>query len=241
MSNKKKTKKKPAAKPQQQLTPKNYLLTGRARKLPITECWISSDWKVAGICSIVVARQHTSGNLTFGIYLVDIFCLGLKNSNPVFNKPEYEYEDLLDNIFNTHMYGKTQIDYVLAHNIIYGAIAYAEDLGFKPEKDWALSQMILEEDTEDVELIEVEFGKNGKPYFINGPYDNVQKVANTLNKSVGEGNYGMTYILGDPSSFDDEFDFDDDEDYEDDDYDYDDDDDDDEEDAEDVDYEEVKS
>ena len=228
MANKKKTKKKPTAQPQ--LTPKNYLLTGRARKLPIAECWISSDWKVAGICSIVVARQHTSGNLTFGIYLVDIFCLGLKNSNPVFNKPEYEYEDLLDKIFSTHMYGKTQIDYVLAHNIIYGAVAYAEDLGFKPEKDWIFSQMILEEDTEDIELIEVEFGKNGKPYFINGPYDNVQKVVNTLKKSVGEGNFEMTYILGDPGRFDDEFDFDDD-----------DDEDDDDDDTEDVDYEEVKS
>ena len=228
MANKKKTKKKPTAQPQ--LTPKNYLLTGRARKLPIAECWISSDWKVAGICSIVVARQHTSGNLTFGIYLVDIFCLGLKNSNPVFNKPEYEYEDLLDKIFSTHMYGKTQIDYVLAHNIIYGAVAYAEDLGFKPEKDWIFSQMILEEDTEDIELIEVEFGKNGKPYFMNGPYDNVQKVVNTLKKSVGEGNFEMTYILGDPGRFDDEFDFDDD-----------DDEDDDDDDTEDVVYEEVKS
>ena len=228
MANKKKTKKKPTAQPQ--LTPKNYLLTGRARKLPIAECWISSDWKNAGICSIVVARQHATGNLTFGIYLVDIFCLGLKNSNPVFNKPEYEYEDLLDKIFSTHMYGKTQIDYVLAHNIIYGAVAYAEDLGFKPEKDWIFSQMILEEDTEDIELIEVEFGKNGKPYFINGPYDNVQKVVNTLKKSVGEGNFEMTYILGDPGRFDDEFDFDDD-----------DDEDDDDDDTEDVDYEEVKS
>ena len=228
MANKKKTKKKPTAQPQ--LTPKNYLLTGRARKLPIAECWISSDWKNAGICSIVVARQHATGNLTFGIYLVDIFCLGLKNSNPVFNKPEYEYEDLLDKIFSTHMYGKTQIDYVLAHNIIYGAVAYAEDLGFKPEKDWIFSQMILEEDTEDIELIEVEFGKNGKPYFMNGPYDNVQKVVNTLKKSVGEGNFEMTYILGDPGRFDDEFDFDDD-----------DDEDDDDDDTEDVDYEEVKS
>ena len=232
MSNKKKTKKKAAANPQQQLTPKNYLLTGRARKLPIEECWISSDWKDAGICSIVVARKHTSGNLTFGIYLVDIFCLGLKNSNPVFNKPEYEYDDLLDKIFSTHMFGKTSIDYVLAHNIIYGAVAYAEELGFKPEKDWALSQMILEEDTEDVELIEIEFGKNGKPYFINGPYDNVQKVVNTLNKSVGDGNYEMTYFLGDPSRFVDDFDFDDDDD---------DDDDNDDNDTEDVDYEEVKS
>ncbi len=227
MANKKKTKKKVPAKPQQQLSPKNYILTGRARILPIAECWISSDWKEAGMCSIVVARRHTSGNMTFGIYLVDIFCLGLKNSNPLFNKPEYEYEDLLDKIFNTHMYGKTQIDYVLAHNIIYGAVAYAEDLGFKPEKDWALSQMILEEDTEDVALIEVEFGKNGRPCFINGPFDNVNAVITKLNKSVGEGNYDVVMIEGDNDFYG--F-YDDDDDFEDND----------DDDTEDVDYEEVK-
>ncbi len=227
MSNKKKTKKKTTAQPQQQLTPKNYILTGRARTLPIAECWISTDWKEAGICSIVVARRHTSGNMTFGMYLLDIFCLGLKNTNYLFNNSEYEYKALVEKIYSVHDHGKIPIDYTLAHNIIFGCIAYSEDLGFKPEKDWAITQMILEEDTEDVELIEVEFGKNGKPYFINGPYDNVQKVVNTLNKSVGQGNYEMMYMLGNLNRFDDDFDDDDD-------------DDDDEDEIQDVDYEEVK-
>ena len=234
MANKKKAKKKAPAKPQQQMSPKNYILTGRTRKLPIGECWISPDWKEAGMCTIVVTRQHSSGNLTFGVYLVDTFCLGLKNTNAIFNKPDYEYEDYFDKIFDAHG-GREPIDYVLAHNIIYGAIAYAEDLGFKPDKDWVLSQMILEDDTDDVALIEVEFGKDGKPFFINGPYDNVQKVVNTLKKSVGEGNFEMTYIMGKSDTFDRNFDYhfndddaDDDDDFEDDD------------DVEDVDYEEVK-
>ena len=123
----------------------------------------------------------------------------------------------------------------MAHNIIYGAIAYAEDLGFKPEKDWALSQFILEEDTEDIELIEVEFGKDGKPCFINGPFDNINSVLAKLNKSVGEGNYEFIMIDGDDDFYG--FDDDDDDDFEEED-DFDDDDDDD---VEDIDYEEVKS
>jgi hypothetical protein len=234
MANKKKTKKKAAPQGQQQMSPKNYILTGRARKLPIAECWISPDWQEEGICSITVARKHATGNMTFGIYLVDTFCLGLKNSNPVFNKPDYEYVDIIDRVYGQHG-GKEAISYSLAHNIIYGAVAYAEDLGFKPEKDWSLSQMILEEDTEDVEFIEVEFGKDGKPFFINGPYDNVHKVMATLNKSVGEGNYDTMVQIQDPAEFGltlddlemvDEYD------------DFDDDDDD--EKTEDADYEEVK-
>ena len=234
MANKKKAKKKTTAQAQQQMSPKNYILTGRARKLPIAECWISSDWKEAGICSIVIARKHATGNMTFGIYLVDTFCLGLKNSNPVFNKSEYEYEDLLDKIFDQHEEGKVAIDYALAHNIIYGAIAYAEDLGFKPQKDWSLSQMILEEDTEDIALVDVEFGKDGKPFFMNGPYDNVDKVLNTLRNSVGEGNYHYLMQIEDPTNLGlkaDDFEL-----YQDDDDDFDDDDDH----TEDAEYEEVK-
>lgn len=239
MANKKKNKKKPTAQPQQQVSPKNYILTGRARKLPITECWISTDWQEAGICSIVVARKHGTGNMTFGIYLVDTNCLGLKNSNPVFNKPYYIYADLLDKIFPEHEDDKVAIDYALAHNIIYGAIAYAKDLGFKPEKDWALSQMILEEDTEDVPLVDVEFGKNGKPFFMNGPYDNIQKCLLTLNKSVGQGNYDTLIRLGDPDDFgmdEDDFKL-----YQDEEDNEDDLDDDEDEHTEDAEYEEVKS
>ena len=234
MANKKKAKKKAPAKPQQQMSPKNYILSGRARKLPIAECWISTDWKDHGMCTIVVARQHTNGNMTFGVYLLDTYCLGLKNTNAVFSKPAYEYEDILETMFSQHP-DKMKIDYVLAHNIIYGAIAYAEDLGFKPEKDWALSQFILEEDTEDIELIEVEFGKDGKPCFINGPFDNINSVLAKLNKSIGEGNYEFIMMTGDNDFYG--FDDDDDDDFEEED-DFDDDDDDD---VEDIDYEEVKS
>jgi hypothetical protein len=205
MANKKK--KKPS-KPQPQMSPTNYIKSGRARLLPISECWISSDWETTGLCSITVARQHTTGNVTLGIYLVDTYCLGLKNTSVMFSKPPFEYEDLLDKIFSSHP-AKERIEYVLAHNIIYGAIAYAEDLGFKPEKDWALSEFILEEDTDDIELMDIEFGKDGKPLFISGPYDNVAKITARLDQSVGKGNYDFLMQIGGGgfNDFDDDDDF----------------------------------
>jgi hypothetical protein len=212
MANKNK-KKKPSA-PQQQMSPVKYITSGRARILPILECWISPNWQEAGISSIVVARKHSTGNVTFGTFLLDTYCLGLKNTGVTFSKPQYEYEEILGQLYYSHN-GKERIDYVLAHNIIYGAIAYAQDLGFKPEKDWSMSQFILEEDTEDIELMELEFGKNGKPCFINGPYDNVGKIASKLEASVGKGNFEVVLMAGGES-----FDFDGDDDYDDEDEDY---------------------
>ena len=233
-----KKKKKPAQKQstqQQNMSPKQYIMSGRARKLPIKECYINSDWKNAGLSSLVVARHHTTGNVTFGFYLVDTFCLGIKNADIGFNKSSFEYADFLSNISDRYMGEIEKIDYALAHNILFGAVAYAESLGFKPHKDWSFAQMVLEEDTEDVELIELEFGKNGRPCFINGPYDSVNKVVNTLKKSVGEGNFDVVLIAGE-NEFGDMYYDDDNEDYEDDDEEEEEDNDD----IEDAEYEEVK-
>ena len=37
-----------------------------------------------------------------------------------------------------------------------------------------------------------EFGKNGKPYYFSGPYDNPEKIIAKLRESVGEGNFKYT-------------------------------------------------
>ncbi|WDZ98650.1 hypothetical protein [Mucilaginibacter sp. SJ] len=194
-----------------QLSPEKYIKT-QARTLPVFECLINDDWETSGLCNVVVARQHKNGNITAGIYLVDMFCLGIKGAQYEFNLYQDDYEDL-KNRFNWE-----RCDYVLAHNIIFGAIAYAEDYGFKPHKEFETEQYILEEDDEAIELMELDFGLNGKPHYVSGPYDDAVKVNNiiaTLERTAGEGNFTYTY-LGD--GFDD-MDDDDLDDWDEDDYD----------------------
>ncbi len=59
---------------------------------------------------------------------------------------------------------------------------------------WCLTEYILP-DVETLEFVDVEFGKNGKPFYLQGPYDNVSKIFAALNKSVGKGNYGYLQML----------------------------------------------
>lgn len=59
----------------QKLSPENYIRQ-KARSLPIYECWITSNWKNSGLASICISRIHSNGNLTLGMYLVDLYCLG---------------------------------------------------------------------------------------------------------------------------------------------------------------------
>jgi len=177
-----------------QLSPEKYVRT-QARTLPIEACLITEDWKNAGICNVIIARRHKKGNLTIGLYLVDIYCLGLKDTSYRFgiSTDEFDY-------FKKSLGGIIECDYVLAHNIIYGGIAFAGDYGFKPHKDFAVTQFILEEDTEDVELIDIDFGLNGLPCFMRGPYDDNIKVRNieaNLERIAGPGNYKILDAPGD--------------------------------------------
>ncbi len=178
--------------PVQKLSPENYIRQN-ARKLPIYECWTSSDWEESGSASVCVSRIHTNGNITYAFYLVDLYCLGVTDSVYNFNLPITEYREFMDKVKEDA--GIVKVDYVLVHNIVFAAIEYADELGFKPHKNFtSVSQYILEEDTDEVELMDISCGRNGKPMFIKTEFVSnleVQRVIAQLNKSVGKGNYNV--------------------------------------------------
>jgi hypothetical protein len=162
----------------------------------------------------LVARQHSNGNITSGLYLVDLACLGIKDTNWHFNMPISEYRDYIDK-FSEFEAGVEKIDYVLAHNIVHAGIDFADDYAFKPHKDFtSVTQFILDEDTDDIPIIEIECGLDGLPAYMPGPLHSDSKakqVIAQLEKVAGPGNYflidenGMV-IEDSDEDFDDDFD-----------------------------------
>lgn len=143
-----------------QLSPLNYIKT-KARTLPIDKCYVNAEWKESGMANVFVIRRHTTGNRTVGIYLVDLFALGTKKTFFQFNQPEKVINQLLSKA------DFVEIEYNLAHTIIYRGNEYAIEHGFKIHKDFInLTQYILEADDDRIPLIDIEFGKNGKPLVI---------------------------------------------------------------------------
>jgi hypothetical protein len=203
--------KKPAPKQQQLLSPENYIRQ-KARNLPIYECKINITWEKEKFSQITVCRQHANGNFTVCFYLVDLGCLGVKDSGFRFNIDKYEYDELLQKMDETDPI--MSVDYTLVHNIIFSGLAYAEDLGFKACKEFLqTTQFMLEEDTDDVELIEIECGVDGKPMYINSGFDSAireKQIINQLEKAVGKGNFKFmldidNYDSDDIEDEDDEF------------------------------------
>ena len=136
-------------KPIPPLSPEKYIRT-KARTLPLGPAYINDGWKESGMASIIVTRQHVNKNITFAIFQVDLYCLGIKEALYYFNTDP----DLIDDFKKKHeeMSGHdnrlNEVNYTLVHNIIYGALEYAEDLGFHPSKDFDTAVNILEKDDE---------------------------------------------------------------------------------------------
>ena len=173
-----------------QLSPENYIRQ-RARTLPVYECMINENWEDSRMAQLSVARKHSNGNITVCLYLVDLMCLGVKDTHFMFNLPFHEYQDKMEQIVEgSH---SVAIDYVLAHNIIFNGLEFADDYGFKPHKDFtSVTRFMLEEDTDDIELIEIECGYNGQPTYMRGPYDDKVKVKfiiSQLERTAGPGNF----------------------------------------------------
>lgn len=114
-----------------------------------------------GLTNIAVLRKHPQGKVTGAMFLVDTLCLGVKDAVVFVRK---DMDELKENFlfFDEYNEDVRKISYEEAHNRIYGAIAFAEEAGIEPCKEFNLAQYILEEDTDDIPLIEYEYGKDGK-------------------------------------------------------------------------------
>jgi hypothetical protein len=178
----------------------------RARSYPLYECLISDNWNKhddIGLVQVLLARQQPDGDICFGVYLIDKFCLGLKNTFAEANFPRSRYQnEIRKTIFSEQKPEKCPIE--LAHQMIYQAIDYAAQFGFEPQKDFALSQYLLLPRGELEEPYDLTFGKDGKPFFVAGPRDNVDRIMRQLEKTAGPGNYHYLLPIDNPFDEDDD-------------------------------------
>ncbi|MBC8147399.1 MAG: hypothetical protein H8E98_05385 [Bacteroidetes bacterium] len=180
------------------LSPQKYIIT-KGRNLPFNECYINNNWEETGMATIAISKNMPSGKIIIGTYMVDVFCLGLKDTFYKFNMDSFEYNEFIEKL-NNHPDGLKMCDVSLAHNIIYGAIDYADEIGFAPHKDFTVSEYLLDPELITDGIDEIEFGKDGKPFYVSGPNDNVQRIKRILEKNVGIGNYDY---LAESEQFDD--------------------------------------
>lgn len=166
----------------------------------LLECLISQSWQdTTQLCQVAVARQSpATGEVVVGGFVVDLACLGVKNAltNLYPSAAVYRRE------YHQHLLASQPMmdcDLDLAAKVIEESIIYARSLGFKPHSDATMALKILGDAHPENRAETIPLGKDGKPLFVNGPYDDVERILRILNRNVGQGNYEMLIFLEDPT------------------------------------------
>lgn len=171
--------------------------------LPVAQCLVDVNFakvllgnetsETSGLGLVVVTRSKGYNRFVTASYLIDYWCLGVKDTIPPRNCNDSQYKNFVQLCYSQFMQEYEEISLEQAQALVWGAIAYAKTLGFEPHRDFEESKAHLGESTSEISL---KFGRNGKPCYVEGPHDNTKKIINTLRDSVGDGNFDYLFGMG---------------------------------------------
>ena len=176
-------------------------------------CWVSPGWSTGldlgdrpdwprhddpaggseGLITVLVARRPRFGKVSACGYLVDAYCLGVKNALGPELMDERDLRGFVRRYFSTYHGDPVEAPIDLAREIVFGSVRYARGLGFEPHPDFAAAAGHLGTWTGPGTI---SFGKDGKPLYVFGPYDDHRSVIRTLKRAVGRGNFEVLAITG---------------------------------------------
>jgi hypothetical protein len=143
----------------------------------------------SGLVAVLVAREDRNQGVSVCGYLLDVYCLGVKNVLGPQRMPRHELRRFAATYFAAWDDPGLPIPVDLARHLVFGAADYARSLGFTPHSDFAAGRKMLEPWEEPSAI---RFGRDGKPFYTEGPYDDARHVIRTLEAAVGRGNFHFT-------------------------------------------------
>ncbi len=168
-----------------------------ATQFPILNSWIGDDLWTQGMGTVHVSRELPRGMVAASVFLIDRYCLGVKDVFArILNRAEYD-STLVRKIKSK--FATTDVSPAKARKLVEAAVEYASDLGFPPHPDYPVAKLIFG-DIDAGECTEkFEFGKDGKPLFINGPNDTLERcllIRKTLERTQGPGGFEFLIQVG---------------------------------------------
>lgn len=181
-------------------------------------CWASPGWRnglrvdghpewpdggkapkgASGLAQVLVAQPSRRGKLAVCGYLVDTWCLGVKDAVGPRRMRESELTAFREQYFGFWDSIGVPVPLELARHLVFGAAEYACSLGFGPHRDFHRARDALGSWQGPSAI---QFGRRGEPYYMQGLYDDRDHVLRTLERSVGRGNFRFTVV----ARIDDEF------------------------------------
>jgi hypothetical protein len=172
----------------------------------LIQCWVSPGWSqgltvdghrdwpdvdtpdrgASGLVSVLVTRQPRYGKVRVCGWLVDVYCLGVKDTIGPRSMDQRRAAEFTGSYFAAYQARPLAAPLDLAQHLVFGAVAYARRLGFEPASGFDQTTSHLGSWTGPSAIT---FGRDGKPLFVQGPHDNAASILNTLERSVGPNNF----------------------------------------------------
>jgi len=172
-------------------------LEGSSARLTHEALW-PRDLFIQGIGWVVLARFKSGGRrVQAGIFLVDVFCLGVKLAC----YEDCERGDYRQRI-RDHYLGRfpmATIEPCCARKLVEQAVDYAKGLGFAPHPDYKKATRVFGGLRADQCPQKFSFGQRGKPFYLRGPRETeaqALRIIRHLEQRCGVGNFDYDVMLG---------------------------------------------
>jgi hypothetical protein len=158
----------------------------RAALAPIQHCFLPESLFEIGIGTLVLARGATPYNVAFGSFLIDVFCLGIK---------DVTFESVEAEVFEMYMEATdagspmVSVDPGYGRKLLRDLAAWSQSIGFPPHRDFAAVERLFGDVSADASEAEFQFGSDGKPLYISGPFDSpslIRRRIEQLQKRLGD-------------------------------------------------------
>jgi hypothetical protein len=163
----------------------------RAAHAPIQHCFLTESVFDIGMGTLVLARGATPHHIALSSFLIDVFCLGIKDV--IFQSVESE-------VFEMYMEATdagspmVSVDPSYARKLLRDLAAWSQSIGFAPHRDFAVVERIFGDMSADASDAVFRFGRDGKPVYIPGPNDTaplIQRRIEQLRKYLGDDGFSF--------------------------------------------------
>jgi hypothetical protein len=165
---------------------------------PVFEASVPDNLFAKGIGNLFLARRMPNGRLAVGIYLLDTYCLGVKDFTlGVVSPAGYRLQ-----VAQADAVGRQRpTSPERFAKLILDGVAYARGIGLEPHPDFELGEQLLAGINAAACTDTFEFGSDGKPLYIQGPNDGPARIAQIMTAIQPVGGFGT--FMGVPPDWDD--------------------------------------
>jgi len=140
------------------------------------EAFVENSWREHGLAGVVVARIKDT-NVEIGCFMVDWWCLGVKDAAFFDESTEAELAEI---VAEQMPGGNERMHPACAKKLVEGAIVYAEKFGFAPHRDYRKARRVLAGLDATACPETFEYGHDGRPCYVEGQHDTPERVEKVL-------------------------------------------------------------